>query len=219
MYVAVIGPGRDASADTVRDAYQVGRLLAERGCTVITGGLGGVMGEVARGCRDAGGQCVGLLAGADRDAGSEHLSIALPTGLGEMRNALLVRCADAVIAVGGSWGTLSELALAERTGVPCVSLGGWQVRDAGGNPVSTATASTPPEAVALLLERVDVGSVQSMPEHPDEERIEGRAHLLPEEEAAGSDDPDLQAEVILEDSDERTAKPEQTKRRSVQTPD
>jgi uncharacterized protein (TIGR00725 family) len=219
MHVAVIGPGNDASADELSGAYHVGRLLAERGCTVITGGLGGVMAAAARGCADAGGLCVGLLPGADPNEGDEHLAIALPTGLGELRNVLVVHAADGVIAVGGSWGTLSEFAMARRTGVPAVSLGGWQVSDARGTAVPTDTAARASDAVDLLMQRLGVGSLDGMPEHPDEERIESRGHLLPEEAAAGSDDPQLQAEVILEDSDERTAKPEETKRRSVQTPD
>jgi uncharacterized protein (TIGR00725 family) len=77
--------------------------------------------------------------------------VVLPTGLGELRNALLVRAADAVIAVGGSWGTLSEIALARRTGVPVVCLGGWQVRDAAGEPVPLETADSPADAVRRIL--------------------------------------------------------------------
>ncbi len=217
MHVAVIGPGSDAIDSDLRNAYDVGRLLAEHGCTVITGGLGGVMAEAARGCTDAGGTTVGLLPGADPAAGNEHLTIALPTGLGELRNVLVVRAADGVIAVGGSWGTLSELALAERTSVPTVSLGGWQISDASGVTLAIDTADSPAGAVSLLLRRM--GSLDGMAQPPEDERIEGRGHLLPEEEAAGSDDPQRQAEVILEDSDERTAEPEETQRRSTQTPD
>jgi hypothetical protein len=151
VYVAVIGPGRDALPDDLHNAYEVGRLLASRGCVVVTGGLGGVMAEAARGCRDAGGTSVGLLPGSDRGEANEYLTVALPTGLGEMRNALVVRSSDGVIAVGGSWGTLSELALAERAGVPTVSLGGWRISDAAGSPVPVVTASSPAEAVSLLL--------------------------------------------------------------------
>jgi hypothetical protein len=208
MHVAVIGPGRDATDVELRNAYDVGALLAARGATVITGGLGGVMAEAARGCRDAGGTTVGLLPGSDVADGNDHLSVALPTGLGELRNGLVVRAADGVIAVGGSWGTLSELALAERTAVPTVSLGGWCVHDASGAPVAMDTAATPADAVEMLLRRIALGSVAGMAEPPDEERVETRGHLLPEEQ-----------EVILEDSDERTARPEQTKRDSTQTPD
>jgi uncharacterized protein (TIGR00725 family) len=219
MHVAVIGPGCDATDVDLRNAYEVGGLLAARGCTVITGGLGGVMAEAARGCTDADGTAVGLLPGSDVAAGNDHLSVALPTGLGELRNGLVVRAADGVIAVGGSWGTLSELAMAERTGVPTVSLGGWRISDASGVPVATDSAPTAADAVDLLLRRIALGSVAGMAEPPDEGRVESRGQLLPEEQAAGSDDPELQAEVILEDSDERTERPEETKRHSTQTPD
>ncbi|HZZ96685.1 MAG TPA: hypothetical protein VFE19_06715 [Jatrophihabitantaceae bacterium] len=215
--MAVIGPGSDPTESELCNAYGIGRLLAEHRCTVITGGLGGVMAEAARGCAEAGGTTIGLLPGAVAAAGNEHLTVALPTGLGELRNLLVVRAADGVIAVGGSWGTLSELALAKRMHVPTVSLDGWQISDASGTALAVDTAQTPADAVSLLLRRM--GSLNSMAEPPEDERIESRGHLLPEEEAVGSDDPQRQAEVILEDSDKRTAEPEETKRRSTQTPD
>jgi uncharacterized protein (TIGR00725 family) len=124
VYVAVIGPGQ-AGEDDLAAAREVGRLLAEAGAIVLTGGLGGVMAAATEGATAAGGLTVALLPGTDR-AGSAA-TVVIPTGLGELRNALLVRAADAVIAVGCSWGTLSEIALAMRTGVPLVCLGGWQV--------------------------------------------------------------------------------------------
>jgi uncharacterized protein (TIGR00725 family) len=124
LYIAVVGPGESASADDVAAARAVGDLLARAGCVVLTGGLGGVMAAATDGANDAGGLTVALLPGATRaDCAA---TVALPTGLGELRNGLLVRAADAVIAVGGSWGTLSEIALARRTGVPVVVLGGWE---------------------------------------------------------------------------------------------
>ena len=119
-YVAVVGPG-EARPEEVAAAREVGRLLAEAGAVVLTGGLGGVMAAATEGASAAGGLTVALLPGTDRSVSSA--TVAIPTGLGEMRNALLVRAADAVIAVGGSWGTLSEIALAQRTGVPLVCLG------------------------------------------------------------------------------------------------
>lgn len=216
MHVAVIGPGHDATDIDLQHAYAVGRLLAQRGCTVISGGLGGIMAEAARGCTETGGTCIGLLPGADNADANQHLTIALSTGLGELRNLLVVRTAHAVIAIGGSWGTLSELAFAERIGKATVSLHGWQVADADGAIVPIRTATTPAEAVEAVL---GAGSVTPMPEQPEDERVESRAELLPEEVAAGSDDPERQAEIILEDSDERTEHPEETKRRSTQTPD
>lgn len=144
-YVAVVGP-TDAGESGLRDAHEVGRLVALAGAVVVTGGLGGVMAAASRGAVEAGGLTVGLLPGTDRHAGNPYLSVALPTGLGELRNGLIVRAADAVIAVGGSWGTLSEIALAVRTGVPVVILGGWAMPAEG--PLIAATAA---EAVARAL--------------------------------------------------------------------
>jgi uncharacterized protein (TIGR00725 family) len=94
---------------------------------------------------------VGLLPGADRTAGNAS-SVLIPTGLGELRNGLLVRSADAVIAVGGSWGTLSEIALARRGGVPVVCVGGWTVFDASGAPMPLEAAATAADAVARALQ-------------------------------------------------------------------
>ena len=146
MYVAVVGPA-DASPAECEHAYEVGRLLAERGAVVVTGGLGGVMAAASRGCADAGGISVGVLPSADRASGNDHLTVALATGVGELRNGLVVRSADAVIAIGGSWGTLSEVALAMRTDVPVVSIAGWAVMDAHGYPVALEAAATPARAV------------------------------------------------------------------------
>jgi uncharacterized protein (TIGR00725 family) len=221
VYVAVIGSGEGASDDDLRDAEAVGRELARRGVVVVTGGLGGVMAAAARGCTAAGGTCVGLLPGSDRSAGNPYLSVAIATGLGELRNGLLVRTVDGVIAVGGSWGTLSELALALRAGMPVVALRGWQLSDSAGQLVEIETAAGPSDAVGRLLRRAGyrAGVSDERDELGDDERVETRGQLLPEEQAAGSDDPELQAEVILADSDERTAHPEETKRRSTQTPD
>ncbi len=130
-------------------AREVGGRLARAGAVVLTGGLGGVMAAAAAGAADNGGPVIGLLPGADRRDGHAD-GLLLPTGLGELRNGLLVRCADGVVAVGGSWGTLSEIALAVRTGVPVVCLGSWSIR-AGGVDVSPPRAATPAEAVELLL--------------------------------------------------------------------
>jgi len=148
-YVAIVGPGDAATTADVEAAHEVGRLLAEAGAVVLTGGLGGVMAAATEGANAAGGVTAVLLPGTDRTASSATVAVA--TGLGELRNALLVRAADAVIAVGGSWGTLSEIALAHRTGVPVVCLGGWDVWDATGAPVEVARADSPSDAVATVL--------------------------------------------------------------------
>jgi uncharacterized protein (TIGR00725 family) len=122
-YVLVSGAGEPRDPALVETATTAGRLLADRGWIVLTGGLGGVMAAAAAGVDEAGGTAVAILPGVDRAAASPGHTVVLPTGMGEMRNALLVRSADAVLAIGGSWGTLSEVALAARTGVPVVTIG------------------------------------------------------------------------------------------------
>lgn len=152
--VAVVGPGDGATPDDRATAYEVGRLLAEHGVVVLTGGLGGVMAAAAEGAAAAGGTSVALLPGTDRGAANPHSTVVIPTGLGEIRNAVLIRAADGVIAVGGSWGTLSEIALAERGGVPVVAVRGWTMHAADGTPVPHEQADTAAEAVRLLLARL-----------------------------------------------------------------
>lgn len=117
---------------------------------MICGGYTGVMGAVTEGARSGGGMVVGVLSGADREGAHPGLTAAVATGMGQARNAVIVNSADAVIVVGGSWGTLSELALAMRRGtVPVVLLGGWEVRDRDGvPPPGLRHAATPEEAVA-----------------------------------------------------------------------
>jgi uncharacterized protein (TIGR00725 family) len=143
----VVGAG-DADAGQRTAAQEVGRLLAEAGAVVVTGGLGGVMEAASKGAREAGGTTLGLLPGTDRRDANAWLSVAVPTGLGEMRNALVVRAADGVIAVGGVWGTLSEIAFARKTGKPVVALESWDLD-------GVEKFVTPAEAVAALLHRLD----------------------------------------------------------------
>jgi uncharacterized protein (TIGR00725 family) len=128
-YVAVVGPGDEATREETEMARQIGRLLAERDAILVCGGLGGVMAAACQGAFERGGLTVGLLPGSDRASGNPFLTVAVPTGIGELRNGLVVRAADAVIAVGVSWGTLSEVALAMRTGKPMVVIAGWSVLD------------------------------------------------------------------------------------------
>lgn len=139
----MVGPGR-ASAEQEADAEAVGRALGAEGATVVCGGLGGVMAAACRGARAGGGMTVGLLPGLDRADGNKWLDVAVPTGLGEARNALVVRAADVVVAVGGEYGTLSEIALALKAGVPVVGLRSWDIE--GIRAVGSAD-----EAVALAL--------------------------------------------------------------------
>jgi uncharacterized protein (TIGR00725 family) len=119
-----VGPG---DGGDLRAAEQVGQALGRRGVVLVCGGLGGVMEAACRGAKGAGAVTVGILPGADRAAANEFVDVAIATGLGEARNALVVRSADAVVAVGGGYGTLSEIALALRAGKRVVGLGTWDV--------------------------------------------------------------------------------------------
>ncbi|WP_308113803.1 LOG family protein [Kineosporia corallincola] len=151
--MAVCGP-RDCTPGQAESAYRVGVLLARAGVVVICGGGVGVMAAVASGVRSAGGTVVGIRPGADTEGASPDLSVTIVTNLGEARNAVIVWSADAVIAVGGSWGTLSEVALARRRGgVPVVVLDGWRVVGPDGQPVDQGISyvDTPEEAVRQAL--------------------------------------------------------------------
>jgi uncharacterized protein (TIGR00725 family) len=144
VHVAVIGAG-EGPPELLERAEAVGRGLAAGGAVVVCGGLGGVMAAACRGAREAGGLTVGLLPGDDRGAANPWVAVAIPTGLGELRNGLVVRAADAVVAVGGAYGTLSEIALALKRGTPVIGLGTWEL-DA---PI--LRAADPEEAVALAF--------------------------------------------------------------------
>jgi uncharacterized protein (TIGR00725 family) len=123
----------------------VGRELAARGAVLICGGLGGVMEAACRGAKDAGGRTIGILPGTDRAAANPFVDAAIPTGLGEARNALVVRAADALIAVGGGYGTLSEIALALKAGKRVVGLDSWDIE-------GVVAVGDPAAAVAAVLD-------------------------------------------------------------------
>ncbi len=151
--VAVCGPGRDCTEDDRESAFRVGQLLAQRGVMALCGGGLGVMAAVAAGVRSQNGFVLGIRPNDTREGASPDLSMTVVTNMGEARNAIIVWSADAIIVVGGSWGTLSELALAKRRGgVPVISLGGWQILDRKGEPVEgIEQAETAEDAVTLAL--------------------------------------------------------------------
>ena len=130
VYVAVIGASQ-ASREELEQAHAAGRRLAELGAIVVTGGRGGVMEAACRGAKDGGGQTLGILPGLDRSDANAYVDISLPTGLGELRNGLVARAADAVVAVGGAWGTLAEIAFARAAGKPVFGVGSWQLGEDG----------------------------------------------------------------------------------------
>ena len=146
IQVAVIGSGREHEPR----AEEVGRLLAERGCTVVTGGGGEVMAAACRGAKEAGGTTVGILPGERREEANSWVDHVVVTGIGHARNLAVVASGDAVIAVGGSWGTLAEIGFAGVLGRPTVILEpGWQVE-------GVPRAATPEEAVELALAAISL---------------------------------------------------------------
>jgi uncharacterized protein (TIGR00725 family) len=129
-WIAVVGPGR-ADVREAAWAEEAGAAIADAGAVLVCGGLGGVMEAACRGARSRGGTTVGLLPGSDREDANGWVLLAIPTGLGEARNALIVRAADALVAIGGAWGTLSEIALALKAGKPVIGLDTWELGRAG----------------------------------------------------------------------------------------
>jgi uncharacterized protein (TIGR00725 family) len=153
IYIAVVGSGQ--CSDEVRAvALEVGRLVAEAGAILVCGGLGGVMNAAAEGAKSAGGTTVGILPDHIRMGASRFLDVSIPSGMGEMRNALVVRSADALIAVHGEYGTLSEIALALKTGKPIVGLGTWEFSQADQAVDAMLRAGTPKEAVDMAIAAV-----------------------------------------------------------------
>ena len=141
--------GAGTATDPVRRvAEETGRLLAEAGAIVVTGGRTGVMEAASKGAREAGGLTLGILPGGNRSEANPYVQVAVPTGMGEARNALVVRAADGVIAIGGEWGTLSEIALARKGGKPVVGIGSWELE-------GVEAVEGPAEAVASVLHRLD----------------------------------------------------------------
>jgi len=139
-YVGVVGPG-EASASEAAVAEEVGGLLAEGGAVVVCGGLGGVMEAACRGAKSKLGLTVGLLPGLDRSAANGWVDVAVATGLGELRNGLIVRASDALVAVGGGAGTLSEIAFALKVGRPVIGVGTFEL-DGVVQAASAAEAAT-----------------------------------------------------------------------------
>jgi uncharacterized protein (TIGR00725 family) len=145
-YIAVVGASQ-ATEDDIADAQAVGRLLGAAGAVIVCGGRGGVMAAASRGAASAGGTVVGMLPGDDRSDANEWVSIAIPTGLGELRNGLIVRSVDAMVAVGGSYGTLSEVALGLQAGLKVYGLHTWDID-------GIEAVTTPEDAVERALSAV-----------------------------------------------------------------
>jgi uncharacterized protein (TIGR00725 family) len=152
LVIGVMGPG-SCDEEAAAKARAVGRAIAERGAVLLCGGRGGVMAAAAEGARSAGGITVGILPGASAEdtPANAHIDVALFTGLGEARNVVNVCASDALIAIGGGWGTLSEIALAAKAGKPVVLLDSWPELGARTGLLRAGTAE---EAVALAFARL-----------------------------------------------------------------
>jgi len=143
IVIAVVGAG-SAEADTLNTAEAVGRAIAERGAMLVCGGLGGVMEAAAKGAKSAGGTTIGILPQPYRHDANPYIDVPIATGFGEGRNVFIIRTADVVIAVGGEYGTLSEIALALKSGKAVIGLGTWDIK-------GILKADSPEHAVDLAL--------------------------------------------------------------------
>jgi uncharacterized protein (TIGR00725 family) len=156
LVVAVVGAGgpspEHCDADVAAQAEVVGRALAEAGATVVCGGGGGVMEAACRGAKSAGGTTVGILPGVDRSAANPYVDLPIVTGMGQARNLIVVYSSQAVVAVDGSYGTLSEIAHALKAGIPVVGLGTWELANGGREVDAIHRVSEPEDAARRAVE-------------------------------------------------------------------
>lgn len=147
IIVGVIGSSL-ASGKPYDEAVEVGRLAAKKGALVLTGGLGGIMEAACKGAKESGGQTIGILPGFDDRDANRYVDIPVITGLNHARNIVIVRTSNVLIAVGGEYGTLSEIAFALKLGKPVISLGSWDVGEA------IRKANNPAEAIAMAFDAI-----------------------------------------------------------------
>ena len=150
-FIAVIG-GSECSSPEAQSAESIGRELARRGATLVCGGLGGVMEAACKGARAEGGTTIGILSGDSRQAANPYVQIPIVTGIGYARNVIVVKSAQAVIAVGGSYGTLCEISHALQNKIPVIGLNTWSLSRNGQPDSSIIPARNPTEAVDKALE-------------------------------------------------------------------
>lgn len=150
MYVAVIG-GQQCTPEEERTAYELGNLLAKNGAIIICGGLGGVMEAACKGAKAAGGTTIGILPGPFRGDANPFVDHAVATDMGQARNAIIVRTADAAIAVGGEYGTLSEVAMALKMGKKVVAISSWEISRKGELDEKVIRVDDPEKAMEIIL--------------------------------------------------------------------
>ena len=149
-YISLVGPSH-ASEWVMQIAEEAGACIARAGALLVTGGGGGAMEAACRGAKAAGGVTLGLLPGLSRHEANPYVDVAVVTGMEEMRNMLVVRASDAVLAVGGGFGTLSEIALALKLDKPIAGVGTWRAW-LGGESAPIPMAESPAQAVRILLQ-------------------------------------------------------------------
>lgn len=152
-FIAVIGASQ-ASASELKTAEKVGHEIARSGAVLVCGGMGGVMEAACRGASEAGGLTIGVLPGESRESANKFVDIPIVTGVGYARNVAVVKSAQAVIAVGGSYGTLTEIGYALQSGLPVIGLDTWSISRGGKPKNSIVEAKTPAEAVQKALELI-----------------------------------------------------------------
>ena len=150
-FIAVIGGGQ-SSKEEAKLAEEVGRELARQGAILVCGGLGGVMEAACKGASSQGGITIGILPGDSRQAANPYIQIPIVTGMGYARNITVVKSAQAVIAIGGNYGTLSEISHALQSGIPVIGLNTWSLSRKGQQDNSIIPAQNPTEAVDKALE-------------------------------------------------------------------
>ena len=153
LLIAVIGASQASSAE-IKTAEEVGRLIARNGATLVCGGMGGVMEAACRGASAEGGLTIGILPGENGKAANEFVHIPIATGIGYARNLAVVRTARVAIAIGGSYGTLSEIAYAIQGGIPVIGLDTWHISRGGKRHDSIIIAESPADAVNKALESI-----------------------------------------------------------------
>jgi uncharacterized protein (TIGR00725 family) len=150
MYIGVIG-GQLCTDEEERTAYEVGQLLAKRGAVTVCGGLGGVMEAVCKGAKESGGVTIGILPGPFRGDANPYVDYPVATDMGQARNAIIARTADAMIAIGGEYGTLSEIAMALKMGKKVVAISSWGISSKGAQDEKIIRAESPGDAVEAVM--------------------------------------------------------------------
>ena len=150
MYIGVVG-GQFCTEEEERAAFELGNLLARRGAVIVCGGLGGVMEAACKGAKEAGGTTIGILPGPFRGDANPYVDHPIATDMGQARNAIIVRTSDAVVAVGGEYGTLSEIAMALKMGKKVVALSSWEIASKGMPDEKIVRAESPRAAVEAVM--------------------------------------------------------------------